>query len=105
MGEGPIAVGATWHNVSKIRGKETELEYELTRSEPDRLTFVGRNKTATSTDDIRFAADGNGTRISYDSDVVFNGLAKLADPLMRGEFNRLGDETVEKMTRVLEELP
>ncbi len=105
VGSGPIQVGATWHNVSKIRGKETELNYELSRLEPERLTFVGRNKTATSTDDITFAADGERTRISYDSDIVFNGVAKLADPFLRGEFRRLGDETVVKMTRVLEALP
>ncbi len=102
---GPVEVGATWHNVSKVRGKETKLTYRLQRLEPARLTFVGENKTATSTDDITFAESGSGTRISYDSNIVFHGLAKLADPFMRREFEKLGDETVEKMTRVLNGLP
>ena len=102
---GPVEVGATWANVSKIRGKETKLTYRLQRLEPERLTFVGENKTATSTDDITFAESGSGTRISYDSNIVFHGLAKLADPFMRREFEKLGDETVEKMTRVLNGLP
>ncbi len=98
---GPVAVGTTWDNVSKVRGKETSLTYRLDRLEPKRLTFVGTNKTATSTDDIFFEPVGDATQIRYDSNIVFNGLAKLADPLMRREFERLGDETVEKMTRVL----
>jgi carbon monoxide dehydrogenase subunit G len=103
-GDGPVEVGATWHNVSKVRGKETELTYRLERLEPARLTFVGENKTATSTDDITFASAEGGTEISYDSNIVFHGAAKLADPFMRREFERLGDETVAKMTRVLNDL-
>jgi carbon monoxide dehydrogenase subunit G len=101
----PVVVGTKWHNVSKVRGKETELSYRLERLEPARLTFVGTNKTATSTDDITFQESGGGTRITYDSNIVFHGLAKLADPIMRREFERLGEETVEQMTTVLNGLP
>ena len=101
----PVEVGATWDNVSKIRGKETELSYRLARLEPARLTFIGTNKTATSNDDITFEPDGDGTRITYDSNIVFNGIFKLADLFMKREFERLGDETVEKMTGVLNGLP
>ncbi len=101
---GPVQVGTTWHNVSRIRGKETELQYTLTRLEPQRLTFVGTNKTATSTDDMRFEPVGEQTRITYTSDIVFNGLAKLADPFMKRVIEKLGDETVVKMTGVLDAL-
>lgn len=101
---GPVVVGTSWHNVSQVRGKETELSYRLDRLEARRLTFVGENKTATSTDDITFTSVAEGTQIAYDSNIVFHGLAKLADPFMRKEFERLGDETVEKMTGVLNAL-
>ena len=100
--DGPVKVGTTWHNVSKVRGKETELSYRLERLESNRLTFVGKNKTATSNDDMTFeAATGGGTRITYKSDITFHGIFKLADPFMRKEFEGLGDQTVEKMTGVL----
>ena len=105
VGSGPIAVGAVWRNVSKVLGRETELTYRLDKLESGRVTFVGTNDTATSTDDITFQEAGTGTRITYDSNIVFHGLAKLADPLMRREFERLGDETVEQMTGVLNGLP
>src|SRR4051812_14711484 len=31
---GPIEVGTPWHNVSRIRGRDTELTYRLDRAEP-----------------------------------------------------------------------
>ncbi|MDX6296930.1 MAG: hypothetical protein QOI51_787 [Nocardioidaceae bacterium] len=101
---GPPGVGTTWHNVSRIRGRETDLTYELTYADPHRLTFVGTNKTATSTDDLTFRSDGDATVITYRSTVRFNGLARLADPLMKREFNRLAKELVPLMTRTLESL-
>ena len=50
---GPVGVGTEWRNVSEFRGKETTLTYRLEKLEPQRLVFVGENKTATSTDDLR----------------------------------------------------
>ena len=100
-GEGPIAVGTTWHNVSEFRGRETELEYRLAVLEPQHLTFVGQNKTATSTDDLTFEPSATGTTITYHAQIEFHGLAKLAGPFLQSEFERLGDETQKQMTAVI----
>ncbi len=102
---GPVVVGTEWRNVSEFRGKETTLTYRLTTLEPKRLIFVGTNKTATSTDTLTFTEVDGGTSITYHAHVVFNGLAKLADPFMKKEFDRLGDELIGTMTRSLEALP
>lgn len=104
LDEGPVEVGSRWHNVSEFNGKQTELTYELVRAEPGRLTFVGKNKTATSTDDLTFAPDGGGTAITYHATIVFHGIAKLADPFLKGKFEKLGDSTVESMTGALNAL-
>jgi carbon monoxide dehydrogenase subunit G len=101
---GPVAVGAQWHNVSEFRGKETELDYRLTRLDPDRVTFVGENKTATSTDDFSLTPGPDGTTVCYRATIVFHGLAKLASPLLKREFERLGDEVVPALTGALEQL-
>lgn len=103
--DGPIVVGSRWHNVSEFRGKETELDYRLVRLEAQHLTFVGKNKTATSTDDFRFAADGTGTAITYHATIEFNGIAKLADPFLRGLFEKLADGVIPAMTQAIAELP
>ncbi len=103
--EGEPRVGTTYCNVSEVLGRKTELTYELTYADPHRLTFVGSNKTATSTDDLTFEDLGDATSITYRATVVFNGLAKLAEPLMKREFNKLAEKLVPQMTGVLEGLP
>jgi carbon monoxide dehydrogenase subunit G len=102
---GPVAVGTTWHNVSEIKGRETELTYELVRLEPGHLTFVGENKTATSTDDIRVTGSGTGSTITYRAEIEFHGIAKVAGPFLQGEFDSLGDETRDSLTAVIARLP
>jgi carbon monoxide dehydrogenase subunit G len=101
---GPIAVGATWHNVSKIAGRTTELEYRLDRLDPGHIVFIGTNKTATSTDDITLSPVGAGTEINYRSHIEFHGLAKVAGPLMDPILERLGNKTQDNLVRILNAL-
>ncbi len=104
QGAGPIAVGTRWHNVSEFRGKRTELTYRLERLEPGRIVFVGSNKTATSTDDLTVSEADGVTTVSYHATIKFHGLAKLADPLLNREFEKMGDELVPTMQKALEAL-
>jgi carbon monoxide dehydrogenase subunit G len=103
--DGPVGIGTEWRNVSQFRGKETTLTYQLERAEERRLVFVGTNKTATSTDDLTFEGLDEGTTITYHAHVEFHGLAKLADPFLKKEFDRLGDELIHTMTTAVEKLP
>ncbi|MEU0786802.1 SRPBCC family protein [Streptomyces sp. NPDC006173] len=93
----PVTKGSEWQNVSEFRGRRTELLYRLVRCEDRRLTFVGRNRTATSTDDMTFREEDGGTRLTYRARIEFRGVAKLASPFLRKEFERLGDEVVRRM--------
>ena len=102
--DGPIVVGARWHNVSKVLGRQTELSYRLERLEPGRITFVGTNDTATSTDDITVRPSGGGSELTYHAEIEFHGVAKLAAPVMKLEFERLGTETQKRLTGVLDAL-
>jgi carbon monoxide dehydrogenase subunit G len=100
---GPLVVGSSFHNVSEFRGRRTELEYRIIRTEPTtRLTFEGVNKTVTSTDDMRFEPAAGGTRITYQATLRFNGLAKLAEPFLKRGFEKLADETEAQMRATLE---
>ncbi|ALG12100.1 SRPBCC family protein [Kibdelosporangium phytohabitans] len=100
--EGELAPGARWRNISEFRGKRTELTYELTRRDLGRITFVGNNKTATSTDDFTIVEGEESTTVHYAATIVFHGLAKLADPFLKRHFERLGDEVVVTLTAALE---
>lgn len=101
IGTGPVEVGAKWHNVSKFRGRETELEYVLKRAEAARLTFEGNNKTVTATDDLTFRESDGGTEINYHATFDFHGLARLAEPFIKGALQKLGDDTQQQMQRTI----
>ena len=106
VSDGPVAVGTQWHNVSKLFGVTTELTYTLVTDEPDHVVLEGKNKTATSVDDITLTADGPGsTWIDYHAHVEFNGAAKVAGPFLKAGFEaKVAPETVKKMTAALERL-
>jgi len=101
VGNGPIEVGTRWHNVSEFRGRKTELDYRLSLAQARRLTFVGENKTATSTDDLRFREVDGGTEIAYHAHFKFHGLAKLATPFLKGALEKLGDQTEAQMRETI----
>ncbi|MFG2825469.1 SRPBCC family protein [Kitasatospora sp. NPDC048365] len=98
---GPVAVGATWLNVSRFRGRRTQLMYTLERYDSDRLVFVGRNKTVTATDDMTLRPLNGRTVLLYRAELRFNGAARLAAPFLRTAFERLADEVEERLPQVL----
>ena len=101
---GPVQVGTTWHNVSEIKGHETELSYRLEELSPNHIKLVGENKSATSIDDMTFAAAGTGTAITYHSHVEFHGVAKVASPFLHGEFKELGEKNERQITEAINAL-
>jgi hypothetical protein len=102
---GPVRVGSRWRNTSRFMGRTTELEYRLDLLEGDRLVFVGRNRSATSRDDLGFAAQPDGsTRITYHAEINLLGPFRLVGPLLALPLRRLADEVVEQMTTVINKL-
>jgi carbon monoxide dehydrogenase subunit G len=98
---GPIGVGSSWHSASKILGVTAELTYTLTAVESDKLVFLGRNEGATATGTITVRPVGGGSEVTYHVDLEVHGLAKLMTPVMRIEFEKLGNETAARLTDVL----
>ncbi|MGW4807832.1 SRPBCC family protein [Kitasatospora sp. NPDC004272] len=106
LGAGGSVVGARWQNVSVFRGRRSELVYQLVARESDRLVFVGRNRTVTATDEILVDPDrdGAGAVLRYRARLRFHGLARLAEPLLRREFERLADAVEQRLPEVLDRL-
>lgn len=104
---GPIVVGSSWHNVSKIAGISTELTYTLRTLTDDTIVLTGHNDTADTTDTITVvpSPDGPGSRITYEAVIEMSGAAKLADPLVKLVFEKIGSDTEDDMTTVLNRLP
>ena len=98
---GPIVVGASWHNVSKIFGVTAELAYKLEELSDRRVVFVGENKSSTSTDTITVGASGSGSVITYQADIEMRGVAKLLNPVMKLAFEKIAGDTEKQLTTVL----
>ncbi|MFF3652700.1 SRPBCC family protein [Streptomyces sp. NPDC002181] len=95
---GPVRPGASWHNTSRFRKRTTELLYRLEAREPHRLVFTGTNKTVTATDVMRFEAQSAAsTRMTYTASLRFKGLARLAEPFLRAEFEKLADQVEQQL--------
>ena len=102
--EGPVVVGSSWHNTSKIAGISTELTYTLEQLTGERIVLVGRNDTATSTETIDVIRSGTGSSITYTNEVQFNGAAKLVAPLAKPVFEKLGNDTEKQLVETLNAL-
>ena len=98
---GPIREGSAWHNVSNIFGVTTELTYILDKLDADELVFVGKNKSATSTEVIKVGPQDTGSVITYRNDLEMHGLFTLLSPVMKLAFEKLANDAEKQMTHVL----
>ncbi len=104
LDSGPVRVGSRWHNESKIAGVSTELTYELAELTAERIVLVGKNETATSTDTITVVPDGTGSEVTYEAVIEMRGAAKVAEPVVKLVFEKIGNDTEDDMTTALNRL-
>ncbi len=104
LDSGPVRVGSRWHNVSKVLGRTTELEYRLKEANGPLLVFEGHNDAATSIDTIVVTPAEAGSRISYKAQLKMHGLAVLMAPAMKLLFEKIAGDTETRMTTVLNSL-
>ena len=90
-GEGDV--GTTYHNVSKLLGLETEVDYVVTEFvEHERFQLKGDAGSIQLLDTITFARAGEGTSVTYHAVFEPSGGAKLAEPLMPAALSVLADK-------------
>lgn len=104
IGSGPIEIGASWHNTSKIAGVEAKLTYTLRELTDRSLVFVGTNDSSTSTDTITVDAAGSGSVLTYHANLEMQGIAKILTPAMKLVFEKLANDTEKQLTSVLDGL-
>ncbi|WP_331727888.1 SRPBCC family protein [Streptomyces sp. NBC_00158] len=101
LDRGPVEPGARWRNLSRFRGRTSELEYRLDVRRADHLVFTGENGTVLVTDDLSFTpASAESTRLTYAATFAFKGIARLAAPFLRREVARLADAVAAEVPRV-----
>jgi carbon monoxide dehydrogenase subunit G len=105
LGEEPVGEGSEFRLLAVFLGRKTPLTYRIVEyDQPHAVTFRGESSTVVSLDRITFEpSGGGGTRITYDADLALKGALKLADPLLRVAFKRVGARALAGLRRTLEE--
>jgi len=103
-GSGPLQPGATWRQACRILGITAELTWILVEATGDRLVFLGRNEGATCTDTVLVRPAPGGTEVTYRVELEMHGLAKLATPVVKMEFEKLGTESAAGLRQALNRL-
>jgi carbon monoxide dehydrogenase subunit G len=102
---GDGGVGTVYRNVSRLLGREVEIEYTVVELEPQSLFRLrGTTSSMEMLDTIRFHASPDGVTVSYTAEFDPQGAAKLVEPLLPLGLKKLGDDAAQRMQEVLERL-
>lgn len=102
VGDGPIEVGTEFDVVARFMGREVKTRYRITEYErPQRVALVGGTSNFTSTDIVEVHDEGEALQIHYRATFELNGVLRLAEPFLKGTFNRLADDAVGGLRKVL----
>lgn len=101
---GDGGVGTTYRNVSKFLGRETTLDYEVTKLVPgSQFVITGGNKTVVSKDTVTVTPTSNGgAEVEYRADMTFSGVAGVISPLLTPFLTKLADDTETQLRRTLD---
>jgi len=102
VGAATAGEGTEFRLVTEFLGRKTPLTYRVIEHDPpSAVTFLGENATVVSHDRITLETTATGTWVTYDADLRLKGLLKVADPLLRLAFNRVGDRALAGLREVL----
>jgi carbon monoxide dehydrogenase subunit G len=102
---GDGGVGSVYENVSRILGRDTEIEYTVVGLEPMRVfRLEGNTSSMKMLDTMKFEEDGGRTTVTYTAEFNPEGVAKLIEPLMPLGLKKIGDDAAESMQHELEKL-
>ena len=102
LGDGPIGEGSEFRVVAEFLGRKSTLVYRVVEFVPGEVvTLRGENATVVSLDRIAVEPIGDATRITYDADLTLKGPLRLADPLLKLAFGRVGDRALEGLRTTL----
>lgn len=89
LDDGPIAVGARFHIVSRTNGRDVPLEYEIVALDATGVVLRAESRLLTSVDTITVRPAAGGSTVTYDADLALRGVARLLDPLLALVFRRM----------------
>ncbi|MCG8423487.1 MAG: SRPBCC family protein [Proteobacteria bacterium] len=102
--DGPVGHGTSFLLVGTFLMNKLILPYEIVGYDPPReLTLFGQTNTLTYRDRIEFAPTGKQTQLTYNAQLDFKSILKLANPVLQLVFQRIGDRATRGMPRAVAE--
>ena len=104
LDDAEIGLGSRFEVVAGFNGRRLPIVYEIVEYErPTRVVLRGAGPNFQGLDEITCTREGDThTRIDYVADLRLTGLARLAEPLWGGRFDRMGKDAVRGLKRHLE---
>lgn len=98
----PYEVGARYKVVTAFAGRDLTLTYETTEIDrPNRVVLRSATGVVEIEDVMTFEPDGEGSVVSYEANILPNGIAKVLDPIFALIFKRVGDHAAESLKAAL----
>ena len=98
-------VGTAYDLVVAYGGRELEMTYVITEHEPGRrIALEGTGPNVKAFDVISFSDEGDHTLISYTADIGLTGIARFAEPFIKGRLANVGEQAGIGLRRWLDEL-
>jgi carbon monoxide dehydrogenase subunit G len=103
--QGNGGVGTTYVNTSTFLGRTTQLTYVVDEVVDQQLIQLrGENKTVSAVDTLTFRPVASGTEVTYTAEFTFKGLSRIAAPLLKPAFERLGNAAEAGLRKALNRL-
>ena len=96
VGNEPVGVGTEFAVVSVFAGRSLPLTYVVEAWDaPNRAVLATSTARFDGRDTITFRTVDGGTEIDYVAEFTFKGLMRLAEPFLKGTFDRLGQKALD----------
>lgn len=100
--DGPPQLGTRFAVEASFLGRPLPLEYEMTAFEDGRtFVLIAETSTIRSVDTVTVLADGDGSKVTYDADLILKGAFKIFDPTLRLAFRSIGNKARDGLRRAL----
>lgn len=96
VGNEPVGVGTEFAVMSNFAGRSLPLTYVVEEwVAPHKAILSTSTSRFDGRDTITFRAVDGGTQIDYVADFSFKGVMRLAEPFLKGTFNRIGEKAMD----------
>ena len=96
VGDAPVGVGTEFAVVSNFAGRSLPLTYVVEEWDaPHRAVLATSTARFDGRDTISFRTVEGGTEIDYVAEFTFKGVMRLAEPFLKGTFDRIGQKAMD----------